>query len=53
MNLSPPSIVERISELPKAERDRLIRSLSPEKAFALRYDWPQWARPRASISRTG
>ncbi len=45
MNLSPPSIVERISALPKHERDRLIRSLSPEKAFALRYDWPSWARP--------
>ena len=45
MNLSPPSIVERISALPKHERDALIRSLSPEKAFALRYDWPSWARP--------
>jgi phage terminase large subunit-like protein len=45
MNLSPPSIVERISALPKHERDALIRSLPPEKAYALRYDWPSWARP--------
>ena len=45
MSLSPPSIVERISELPKAERDALILSLSAEKALALRYDWPSWARP--------
>jgi phage terminase large subunit-like protein len=44
MSLSPPSIVERISELPKAERDALILSLSAEKALALRYDWPSWAR---------
>ena len=45
MNLSQPSIVERISALPKPERDALILSLSPEKASALRYDWPTWARP--------
>jgi phage terminase large subunit-like protein len=45
MSLSPPSIVERISELPKAERDALILGLSAEKALALRYDWPSWARP--------
>src|SRR5208337_2678530 len=45
MSLSPPSIVERISGLPKPERDALICSLSPEQASALRYDWPCWARP--------
>jgi phage terminase large subunit-like protein len=44
MSLSPPSIVERISELPKAERDALVLSLSAEKALVLRYDWPSWAR---------
>ena len=45
MSSSPPSIVERISELPKPERDQLILSLSPERATALKYDWPSWARP--------
>ena len=45
MSSSPPSIVERISELPKPERDQLILSLSPERATTLKYDWPSWARP--------
>lgn len=44
MSSSPPSIVERISQLPKPERDQLILSLSPERAAALKYDWPSWAR---------
>jgi phage terminase large subunit-like protein len=45
MSSSLPSIVDRISQLPKPERDALVRSLSPEKAIALRYDWQSWARP--------
>lgn len=40
-----PSLAERISKLPPAERDVLFQGLAEEECHSLFYDWNFWARP--------
>ena len=39
------SVAMRVSRLPKAQRQALLRGLEPEAATRLRHDWRFWGRP--------
>src|SRR5271166_5384675 len=39
------SLMQRIASLPAEMREEIIRSLSPDAAKRILFDWPCWARP--------
>jgi len=41
----PSFSIASLASLPKGEREKRVRSLSPAEALALLYHWPLWARP--------